>query len=317
MSNVLLLRSPGAAADLPDRYESAFQSRGYHPVSVPVLETAYVNLHELKDIVVRGPGKQGHDGVVITSGRSAEAWKIVVLQLVEEDPTGGEDESDSDATWASVPFYVVGEATARALRDIREIVGEYPYVPKDIRGASESGTGEKLARFILRDLGEKAKGARLLYLTGDKNRDTLPRILGEAGVTLGAIQVYETRGSSKFEADLKEAMHEVRSGGKVSELEQKALHSESTDRWWIVYFAPSDAECANPTLRNHFALSFTDAPPVASGGKPAPRIAAIGPTTGSFLRDNLAMRVDIVSPAPNPESSAQAIAGFDASHPWS
>lgn len=78
----------------------------------------------------------------------------------------------------------------------------YTPSPTNIRG-SESGNGEALARFIVNDLdrsGEKRK--RLLYLTGDKNRDTLPKILHEAGVELDNVQVYETRGSPTFEKDL-------------------------------------------------------------------------------------------------------------------
>ena len=62
-----------------------------------------------------------------------------------------------------------------------------------------------MARFIVDDLsrssGNRAK--KLLYLTGDKNRDTLPDILREAGVELVVTKVYETCGSPRFGDDLK------------------------------------------------------------------------------------------------------------------
>lgn len=101
--------------------------------------------------------------------------------------------------WSAVPFYVVGKATADALRIIKDEHPTSPHLPNDIRG-EESGTGEALARFILNDLSQPT--GRLLYLIGDKTRDVLPRILRDAGMELHPTQVYETRGSSSFADDL-------------------------------------------------------------------------------------------------------------------
>ncbi|PCH42904.1 tetrapyrrole biosynthesis uroporphyrinogen III synthase [Wolfiporia cocos MD-104 SS10] len=293
MSRVLLLRTP--TADGPDRYETAFETRGYRPISVPVLETTYTNLDHLKTKVLEGPGKHGYNGVVITSGRSCEAWKTVTLELAEDDPDIDEEHS---AAWANVPFYVVGEATEKALFQIREIVGKYPSVPRDIRGARDAGTSERLAHLILKDLSSDSKeGKRLLYLTGDKNRDTLPSILTDEGISLDSLQVYETRGSTKFADDLQKALYAF--SGHVPHL-----------RLWIVFFAPSDAQYATPMLREHFHLpAATDTPEVAS--KPVPQIAAIGPTTATSLREDLHLSVHIVSPKPNAASLAQAVLEYD------
>ncbi|KAI5983290.1 hypothetical protein EDD15DRAFT_2316713 [Pisolithus albus] len=57
----------------------------------------------------------------------------------------------------------------------------YHVGPTDVRGRSEAGSAEKLARFILEDVPESKK---MLYLTGDKNRDTMPKILNQRGVGL-------------------------------------------------------------------------------------------------------------------------------------
>ena len=109
--------------------------------------------------------------------------------------------------WTTVPFYVVGAATAIALADISTVAGATSLAPKDIRGAEESGTSEKLAQFILTDLPSTgAHSRRLLYLTGDKNRDTLPKILKDGGVELVSLQVYGTQGSSTFARDLKQEL---------------------------------------------------------------------------------------------------------------
>jgi uroporphyrinogen-III synthase len=107
-----------------------------------------------------------------------------------------------------VPFYVVGEATSIALRDLCEKT--LACSPRDIRGGSETGTAERLAGFILKDIPSDGISRKLLYLTGDKNRDTLPRILGSGGVALDCLQVYATQGSSTFHHDLSLVVERVK-----------------------------------------------------------------------------------------------------------
>lgn len=107
-----------------------------------------------------------------------------------------------------MPFYAVGAATADSLSSISS--SSHPLLcPKDIRGAAESGTAELLAHFILSDLDTSAPGTKLLYLTGDKNRETLPSILKSSGVELMGLQVYATQGSKTFRTDLEEALRRV------------------------------------------------------------------------------------------------------------
>jgi uroporphyrinogen-III synthase len=111
--------------------------------------------------------------------------------------------------WPTIPFYVVGQGTASALSEVRETYGSTKFTPEISRG-EPSGTGEKLAQFILDEPHEKPK--KLLYLTGDKNRDTVPRILEGAGIELRSLKVYETQGSTTFERDLTKAMASVPPG---------------------------------------------------------------------------------------------------------
>ena len=84
------------------------------------------------------------------------------------------------ADWSALPFYAVGNATAKSLRSMRDLFGDTVLVPKDIRGGSESGTGDRLARFILDNI-PRTGTKKLLYLTGDKNKDTIPCILIDYG----------------------------------------------------------------------------------------------------------------------------------------
>lgn len=101
------------------------------------------------------------------------------------------------AGWSKIPFYVVGEGTATALQNA---FGLFPFkIDIDIRGQA-SGNAVTLAPFMLSDI--KEKPVKLLYLTGDKNRDTLTNLLTEGGITLEALQVYETVGSPQFEERL-------------------------------------------------------------------------------------------------------------------
>jgi hypothetical protein len=66
----------------------------------------------------------------------------------------------------------------------------------DIRG-QESGSAANLATFILSDMHGRS-GTKLLYLTGDKNRDTISMMLSGENITLEPLQVYRTQESSSF-----------------------------------------------------------------------------------------------------------------------
>lgn len=296
MSNVLLLRA--ASQDSPDRYEDAFRSRGYHPISVPVLETVIVGREELARRLSSGPEKQSLSGVIITSQRAVEAWSEAAQALIIADNnTPLKPESD----WRSVPFYAVGDATSVALRDLSEKIPLY--APRDIRGGSETGTAERLAGFILKDLPSDETSRKLLYLTGDKNRDTLPRILESAGVALDPLQVYATQGSSMFPHDLSLAL--------------ECVKEERLSWGWIVYFAPSVAEFVTPILRNHFILpavnSSTDYCAQLSEQQQQhhAKIAAIGPTTESFLQQTLKLSVAVTARNPKADDLADAVIQHD------
>ncbi|KIP06765.1 hypothetical protein PHLGIDRAFT_30350 [Phlebiopsis gigantea 11061_1 CR5-6] len=280
MSNVLLLRAP--TTDGQDKYEVTFQAQGYKPICIPVLETVLVNVKDLQDLISQGSTITGLHGVIVTSARACEAWREAILSL-EPKPSAGAD-------WTSTPFYVVGEATATTLREIRGEVEGSVLAPKDIRGGAESGTSEKLAHFILRDLPASDKPRKLLYLIGDKNRDVLANILRDGGVELQAQQVYATQGSSSFPSDLRKAVESA---------------PPESNCWWIVFFAPSAAEFVTPTLRKYFEV------PDAHSTSYATKIAAIGPTTHDFLKDKLHIRVDVVAPKPSPDALVGVIHAFD------
>lgn len=72
----------------------------------------------------------------------------------------------------------------------------------EVRGQS-SGNATALASFILED---PDKPSMLLYLTGDKNRDTLSHVLQGGGISLESLQAYSTEGSPSFAKNLSTAI---------------------------------------------------------------------------------------------------------------
>ena len=102
------------------------------------------------------------------------------------------------AGWCEIPFYVVGQATASALISVFITYVHLGLTSVDVRGQL-SGNAATLASFILED---PDKPSRLLCLTGDKNRDTLTRILQEGGISLEPLQTYKTEGSPSFAKEL-------------------------------------------------------------------------------------------------------------------
>ncbi|KAF7312340.1 Uroporphyrinogen-III synthase [Mycena indigotica] len=263
--NILFLRTP----DSPDRYETTFSSTGYTTASVSVLETAFVNGESLTQLMRRG---SEHSGVIITSGRGCDAWDNAIREL----QTAFSDLNDLH--WRTIPFYVVGKSSASKLIHTRSSYPDSPFAPLDIRGES-TGNSEQLAQFITADF-SSPPSTPLLYLTGDKNRDTLQEFLHAKGFQLSSFQVYQTQGSSTFAQDLKLVVEKL-SNGNI---------------WWIVFFAPSAAAFVVPFLREHFELPSRTA-----------RVAAIGPTTFNFLQQELGIKVDAVARKPTPDSLLAAI----------
>jgi len=180
--------------------------------------------------------------------------------------------AEVSSDWAAVPFYVVGEGTASALQEAS------PFV-LDIRG-QHSGNASTLGPFVLSEL-KDVPNPRLLYLTGDKNRDTLSNILTSGGVALDYLQAYQTAGSPTFEESLGSALEAA----------------PATDSWWIVFFAPSSASHAIPTLQKHGLLDSA-------------KIVAIGPTTDQALQNDHKMTVHAVAPKPTPESLLYVIQSY-------
>ena len=154
---------------------------------------------EARRAAARGGGSGGWCWCVAQTSMSHETICAKFLVCADKEGIG----------WSNTPFYVVGQSTASALHVIHASPhSASPYCPRDIRGSTESGTGDKLAHFIVNDLSSvplqcpASKNKKLLYLTGDKTKGTLPAIAKAAGFEVESLQVYATQGSTRFEDDL-------------------------------------------------------------------------------------------------------------------
>ena len=322
-SHLLLLRTPPDGPPDHDPYRTALP-RSWSSASVRVLDTAFPHPHllgqELEQL------HDGHyDGVVLTSARSVDAYR----RQLAHDPA-------PPSPPPSLPCFVVGQATHDALA---------PLVPPStpILGARESGTGESLARFILAHFAHSSPSSSstssppprrtrtLLYLTGDKNRDTLPRLLADGGITAHELQVYATRRAHGFEGELERALRRAageKEDGGERECEEEIGEGEAQTRdVWVALFSPSSAREALSALRSLGALppsssSTSTSPPPSSTSpstspRPSPfahlriRLAAIGPVTARFVAEH-APDLSVEAVASRPEAGALVAAVLEA-----
>jgi len=118
----------------------------------------------------------------------------------------------------------------------------------DIRG-QETGNGEQLARFVLENRDKNTDNKKLLYLTGDKNRDTIPKILSSnkdqgPPILLHSLQVYETHGATDLEKNIRLLVAreaQLRQGTSICTCKYVADSRSKDNIWWVVFFAPSSS----------------------------------------------------------------------------
>ena len=240
--DVLLLRS----ADEPDRYLEAFADAGLQAVCEPVLAFSFPNQQALTDAL------EQHDrygALIVTSPRAATALERAFDQ-----------HQNLRAVWENTIAYAVGPKTAGRLQKI----GLQP------RG-EEAGNAEALSARIV----EEAPNTHLLFLCGNRRRDTLPDRLREDAVAFEELVVYETR----LRRDLS--------------LPAATQSSQST---WLVFFSPSGLEAVEDVK----SVSLSEY-----------RIASIGPTTAGTLVE-AGYDVEAVAEEPSPEALVTAIKNAEA-----
>ncbi|KAJ1019002.1 hypothetical protein NDA18_006153 [Ustilago nuda] len=190
----------------------------YCVTSFPILAHKFVNQDRFVDRLLYGSPAQGvvhgnaYRGMIVTSQRAVEAYVSAGVQAQELLRSNNKSSSSSPTQWNRVPFFAVGPATSSALR----AVPLAPWLrPRLVMGGEATGTGETLARYVIRHLSTPSilhhnshlhtaeQASPLLYLVGDKNASTIPDILSHASPPTGPIafeelQVYETAPDPHF-----------------------------------------------------------------------------------------------------------------------
>ena len=221
-----------------DPFEAAFQEAGFQVSSVPVLSYVMVNQEQLRTALEH---PDVYSGLVLTSPRAVQALDEALCWLPSE-----------TALWHTKPVFVVGPRTAA---DVRAI-GFDP-------AGADSGSAHQLADYLV----AASFSAPLLYLCGNRRRDTLSSRLQTASIPFEELCVYETH---------------LRTDAKLDDIAPGD---------WVVFFSPSGIE----------AVVNMKGSGVLDGRK-----AAIGPTTADALRQ-AGWRVDAEAAEPEPETLALAI----------
>lgn len=234
--DVVLLRSPDD--ETPDRYVAALGRAGLRAVCEPVLAFSFPRSAELRD---RLASSDRYAGLIATSPRVATALDWAV--------------ADRDAFvkhWGGRRAYAVGPKTAARLRAL----GLQPH-------GAETGSAQALAACIVDD----APSGPLLFLSGNRRRDTLPEALRNADVPFEELVVYETH--PRIELDL----------------------PTPDGAPWLVFFSPSGLEAVEAQYENSLDEY---------------RLAAIGPTTGKTLA-KAGHSVEAVAGSPSPDGLVAAL----------
>jgi uroporphyrinogen-III synthase len=238
--DVVLLRS----ADEPDRYLAAFRRAGMQAVCEPVLTFAFPSQEALADHL-EVPDQ--YAALIATSPRVGTALGRLFA-----------DREDLAARWRGAPTFAVGPKTAERVREVG-------LVPRGADAGDAAALAEQIAAAV--------SAGPLLFLCGNRRRDTLPNRLREADLSFDELVVYETR--TRRDLTLPPS-------------------PEPPESPWLVFFSPSGLEAVE------------QAPSVDPGQLHDARIAAIGPTTSGAL-EQAGWAVEAVAAEPSPEALLDAI----------
>ncbi|KAL4141040.1 hypothetical protein PRNP1_014163 [Phytophthora ramorum] len=264
-ASVLLLK----AAD--DKYKNALEQipeegscrRALGAHFTDVLTFEYLNSELLLDVLTH---LERYSGILVTSPRSAIAVDNVVNGL-----DAGLKRQVLDKLRA-IRVFSVGAATSRELLPLGVVCQ-----------GDDAGSADLLAEYLHQDgvLPANCKDKPMVFLCGDKRRDTLPNSFRSRGLPLEELVVYQTC-----------AVHDVE------------FPAECKIPDWIVFFSPSGLKVVKDLPLPWESI----------------RKASIGKTTAAALHEHALAteqpfwQADVVSPKPKAESLAGAIFAFEEEH---
>ena len=311
---VILLKSPSNPPE-SDSYTQLFSSPfsgpssadqstyAYNPIHIPVLGHAY-DTSPL--IPLLSDSYFPYGGLIFTSQRAVSAFALALSQLPE---------LDRKPDW-NIPIYTVGPATTKAIK--ATCAQHLPECEASVLG-EEAGTGEALAHIILKDYNSRwneqqswldaekdqkeEKKKPLLFLTGAKHRDIIPRLLSSPSlpaterIDVREMVIYTTTSLPNFPTSLK------------TTLDATVQVMQLSGARWIVVFSATGGE---DILR---ALGWLNEETGQAGGtwKEEERktfVASIGPTTRDWLRESFGFEVDVCARRPSAEGVREGVESF-------
>lgn len=212
----------------------------------------------------------------------------------------------SDGGGGGVRLYVVGPATERALRAVRD----ERCAGCGIYGGEGAGSGEVLARIMLgegegegkydvRDGGEGSRKKPVLFLVGEKRRDIIPRMLMDPElpererIQVDEMEVYRTGELEEF----------------GFQFTQTLARTEPDTLRWVVMFSPT---AGGGMLEGLGWLNKANGRVKADMKDHGRRtfVACIGPTTRDYLVQEFGFEPDVVAKKPSPQGVKDGIESF-------
>jgi uroporphyrinogen-III synthase len=254
-----------------DEYNDLFLKNNYIPQFIPVLDHKSENINSIKNIILKGPQQNNFTGLILTSQRSVQAMSeaLETIEITEE----------ITMEWNSLPAYIVGPQTAKALHELPLFKGHI----NDKQHWIVAPRAAELIDLIIHHQ-KKLHQPKILFLAGDKRRDLIPDGLKSANLEFHEIQSYATCPHS----DLKKSIENLPTAD------------------WLVYFSPSGLK---------FILSSIDAVTKEKflATSATLHTAAIGPTTADYIIEELGLTPHVMAEKPDAQHLVNAIIQFDAS----
>lgn len=302
---ILLLKTRSSPSDTYEEFFKDPENGSFEPEFLPVLQHQFFDdmITWLTQTILAGSfamantsekrGRMSFGGLIFTSQRAVEAFMEAVSTI--------ERSLLASLLPAECPLYVVGPATARAVRAIDlvcPVIGEH------------TGNGDALSDFILEDYARiDPSGQRLplLFMVGEQRRDIIPnklqsnKLTPDRRITVIEKVVYGTKEREAFADSFSSVL-------KVRQLRPGDI--------WVVVFSPQGC---GAMLR---VLGWVDSTGKHNGSGEGSRfqttgkvrIATIGPTTRDYLEKQYHFEPDVCADHPSPRGVHQGIVNYCRSH---
>ncbi|WFD26988.1 uroporphyrinogen-III synthase [Malassezia nana] len=308
-------------ANVQDINDLDADDREFCIISFPILShgSRHVDIlaQKIRNVLQEGVA---YDGVVVTSQRAVQAWQEA-CSLVTAD-TVMQQILRTSKQWNQTPFYVVGPATEKSVRQMPV----HPALRPRVVYGEQAGNAKMLAQEMTNRATRTTSVQKMLYLVGDKRqyvlRDTLESL--NANIELDELMVYVTERDPHFQThcdllarDLPKHMGSSLSEGTrgshmldalkmtgttTSEADKKTKKSSpDMHPHWVVFFSPSGGDYALPELTRRGWIMPGD------HEKNLCKIACIGTTTAAWVENTLGYAPDAIAARPTPDALRHAI----------